>query len=196
MPRKKSIKLASQWFQLKAGELVTFCSDACTHVGAEQQSWIYEYAIIRLYREFERLMLEGIVGTINNDTATFSITVGIPFPKHLTDEVCEYLVLGNGYFDFRGRDGLIKELKRYVPDTHYFLVCVKKPKYKDSLEQLSALRNFAAHDSFQSKRNALRAVGLDRMGSAGSWLKRQGRFEVISSNLKELAQELRDAAPY
>lgn len=196
VPRKKSIRLAAQWFRTKADELAKFCTNTCQHVSEEQQSWIYDYGIIRLYREFELLVLEGIVGAINNDTETFSDTVGIPFPKHLTDEVCEYLVLGNGYFDFKGRDGLIKELKRFVPDTHFLLTTIKKPKYKDSLERLSALRNYAAHDSFQSKRNALRAVDQDRIGSAGSWLKRQGRFQEICDNLKELAQEVHDAAPY
>lgn len=196
MPRKKSIKLSAQWFRSKADELTKFCSDTCLHVTDEQKSWIYDYGIIRLYREFELLMLEGVVGAINNDTDTFSNTVGIPFPKHLTDEVCEYLVLGDGYFDFRGRDGLIKELKRFMPDTHYLISCVKKHKYKESLERLSALRNYAAHDSYQSKRNALRAVERDRISSAGSWLKRQGRFEAISGDLKDLALEVHDAAPY
>lgn len=196
MPRKKSVKRASQWFMQKADELLTFCDSACTHITDEQKSWIYDYAIIRLYREFELLVLEGIVGAINNDTETFSNTVGIPFPRHLTDEVCEYLVLGGGYFDFKGRDGLIKQLKKFVPDTHYLVVCMKKDRYRASLEQLSALRNFAAHDSFQSKNAALKAVELDRIGSAGSWLKRQNRLRSICTRLKELAAEIGDAAPY
>jgi hypothetical protein len=196
MPRKKSVRLAARWFQSKADELAAFASNASSHLSAEHQSWAYEYAIIRLYREFELLMLEGIVGAINNDTETFSSNVGIPFPTHLTDEVCEYLVLGAGYFDFKGRDGLIRQLRRFVPETHYLVTLARKIKYKKSLEQLSGLRNFAAHDSYQSKKAALEAVGLDRIGSAGSWLKRQGRFEQIVLRLKELSQELHDAAPY
>jgi len=195
MPRKKSIKLAATWFRERADELVTFGSDAGTRLTAEQQSWAYEYAIIRLYREFELLMLEGIVGAINNDTETFSETVGIPFPKHLTDEVCEYLVLGAGFFDFKGRDSLIKKLRKYVPETHYLVTTVKKPIYKTSLERLTSLRNFAAHDSYQSKKAPLVAVGLDRLGSAGAWLKRQGRFEEIVEDPKALVQDIHDAAP-
>jgi hypothetical protein len=49
----------------------------------------YDYAIIKLYRDFERLMLECIIAVVNNDTAAFSKMKGINFPKHLTDEVCE-----------------------------------------------------------------------------------------------------------
>lgn len=33
-------------------------------------------------------------GVINDDTTTISEVSGVDFPKHLTDEVCEYLVLG------------------------------------------------------------------------------------------------------
>ena len=61
--------------------------------------------------EFEQLMLFAIVCAINNDTKTISDSTGVEFPKHLTDEVCEYLVLGGRYFDFKGRDGLIRVKK-------------------------------------------------------------------------------------
>ena len=36
------------------------------------------------------------------------------------------------------------------------------------------------------------AVGQNRIGSAGTWLKSQNRFEIIADRLKELAQEIED----
>ena len=60
-------------------------------------------------------------GAINNDTSTLSQTVNIEFPKSLSDAVCEFIVTGGGYFDFKGRDGLIKTLKDYVPSNHYIV---------------------------------------------------------------------------
>ena len=53
----------------------------------EHISWLYSYAIIRLYREFESLVLDALVGAINNDTTTVSTTTGVKFPKHLSTEV-------------------------------------------------------------------------------------------------------------
>lgn len=91
---------------------------------------------------------------------------------------------------------LIKTLKKYVPTSHYLVTIVKKPKYKDALEKLTALRNFATHKSKQSKLVALTAVGGQRVRSAGSWLKVQKRFGVLSRKLRELGQEIRDNAPY
>jgi hypothetical protein len=83
-----------------------------------------------------------------------------------------------------------------VPSTHYLLASIKKPEYKDALERLTALRNFAAHESSSSKRAALEAIGGERTSSSGSWLKRKGRFRQISSQLKALATEIYSAAPY
>lgn len=196
MPRKKSIRKTAIDFIAKAEELESFVERGISGLTDMQQSWCHDYAVIRLYREFEQMMLHVIVGAINNDSSVISSTTGVEFPKHLTDEVCEYLVLGGGYFDFKGRDGLIKTLRKYVPGDHYLVSIVKKSKYKDALEKLSALRNYAAHESAQSKRAALSAIGQVRVGTAGSWLKLQGRYASISTKLKEVAQEIHDEAPY
>ena len=116
-------------------------------------------------------MLEALVAAINNDTSTITATVGRQFPKHLTDEVCEFLIVGNGYFDFKGRDGLISLLKHFVPATHYLVVDVKKDTYKIAIQRLTTLRNLAAHESAPARKAAREATGAERLGSAGAWLK-------------------------
>lgn len=196
MPRKKSIKGSADWFIQCAEEIDTFLSTVSVGQSAEHVSWLYGYAIIKLYRAFETFVLDCLIGAINNDTGTLSAKAGIPFPKHLTDEVCEYIITGQGYFDFKGRDGLIKTIKGYVADDHYLLGSIKQQTYKEALEQLTALRNYAAHESFKSKKAALDAIGVERIGSAGSWLKRQNRYFRISEKLKELAAEIKGHAPY
>lgn len=196
MPRKKSIKGSADWFVQRAAEIDDFLSAVSEGQSAEHVSWLHGYAIIKLYRIFESFILDCLIGAINNDTGTLSAKAGIPFPKHLTDEVCEYIITGQGYFDFKGRDGLIKTVKGYVPDNHYLLSTIKQQKYKEALEQLSALRNYAAHESFKSKKAALDAIGAERIGTAGSWLKRQGRYSRIADKLKELATEVKGHAPY
>jgi hypothetical protein len=73
---------------------------------------------------------------------------------------------------------------------------LKDPAYKDSLEQLSALRNFAAHRSEKAKRVAVKTIGGERIGSSGSWLKKQNRFGTMCDSLKELAKAIKKKAPY
>ena len=109
MARKKSVKKSASDFRRRADAIVEFVDEA-EPLGDKHLSWAYEYGIIRLYREFEAMMLAALVGAINNDTQTVSARTAIAFPKHLTDEVCEFLITGNGYFNVRGRAGLIDTL--------------------------------------------------------------------------------------
>lgn len=196
MARKKSIRGSANWFKSCADEIEGFLDTVCVGQTDEHVSWLHNYAVIKLYRTFESFMLDCLIGAINNDTAALSSKSGISFPKHLTDEVCEYIITGQGYFDFKGRDGLIGIVKRYVPDTHYVLATVKHSKYKEALEHLCALRNFAAHESYKSKKAALDTIGCTKIRSSGTWLKRQDRFKWLSRKLKELADEIYAAAPY
>jgi hypothetical protein len=140
-------------------------------------------------------MTEALVGAINNDIRTISQRTGIAFPSHLSRKVCEYLVTGGGFLDFKGRDGLIKVLKEFVPDTHYLVIIAKDPTHAAALNRLPALRNFAAHRSDVSKRAARRAVGVN-LSSSGAWLRRQNRFEDLARGVEPLAVAIQTSAPY
>jgi hypothetical protein len=197
MARKKSGKNAARAFKSKLGRIEAFVAEIeSSEVSDQGVTWAYEAAIIKTAVAFEHLMLDCIVTAINNDASTISQRTGIAFPKHLTDEVCEYLVTGGGFFDFPGRSGLIKKIKSYVPDDHWLLIAVKRDEHTKSLDQLVALRNFAAHESPASKRKALEAIGLRKVGSAGSWAKRQRRFQDLLAALTNLADDIEAAAPY
>ena len=196
MPKKKSVQLCAQEFRRDAKELLRFCMSAEKALLDAHVSLVYDGAVIKLYAAFERMMIGALTGAINNDTSQLSNTTSVQFPKHLTDEVCEYIIIGNGYFNFRGRDGLIGEVRKYVPGSHYLVQAVRDSRYKTSLEQLSALRNYAAHYSMASKQIALKSIGQKKMGSAGSWLKRQDRFPNLVQSLLELSRRIEKCAPY
>lgn len=196
--RKKSIKLAAQTFVTNVHEIVAFTQRgvAAAALTEQDQSWCYDLAIIRLYREFEDLMLSCLVALINNDTTTFSQLKKRTFPKHMNVEVCEYLICGDGYFDFAGRDGLLKTIKKIVQNGHWLPTVVGDAAYTNALKKLSALRNFAAHDSSVSKKRALEAIGQERISSSGAWLKKQNRFATICNSLRAMAQQIEAAAAH
>ena len=79
MARKKSIKICAVGFVNKASELEDFLSISIVTLSDAEQSWCHEYAIIRLYREFEQMMLSALVGAINNNTSTISDTTGVDY---------------------------------------------------------------------------------------------------------------------
>jgi hypothetical protein len=86
------------------------------------------------------MILETLVGAVNNDTNSLSASVGVKFPKHLTDEAVSISSPGGGYFDFKGRDGLINKINSAVQDQHFLVGIVRNQKHKQALEQLTALR--------------------------------------------------------
>ena len=197
MPKKKSVRLCSQQFREEAKKLLEYCETAHKKLPSnEHLNLVYDGAVIKLYSAFERMMIGALTGAINNDTSRLSTTTNVQFPKHLTDEVCEYIIIGSGYFNFRGRDGLIGEVRKYVPCNHYLVEAVKNPVYKDSLDLLCTLRDYAAHGGTASKNNALTATGQKRIGSSGSWLKSQNRFQDLISKINELSEDIEKGAPF
>ncbi len=196
MPKKKSVKRCAQEFRKDTNNLLEFCKAAESALSDAHVSLVYDGAIVHLYAAFERMILEALVGAINNDTSKLSSTTSVQFPKHLTDEVCEYIVIGNGYFNFRGRSDLIREIRKYVPQDHYLVEAVKDEAYTDPLNRIGVLRNWAAHNSKVSKRHALTEIGQKKGTSSGAWLKRQNRFARLVESLGELSKKIEEGAPY
>jgi hypothetical protein len=197
MARKKSVKIAAGHFSRELEQIKKFVESVQFSQSVDEfTSWSYDYAVIRAYAAFEDLILNALVGAINNNTSIASATLEVQLPHHLTDEVCRYLVTGGGYFNFHGRSGLIAVLKKYLPQNHYLVTTCSKGTYKVSLDRLSAFRNFAAHRSTKARSATLLASSLKRIASAGAWLKRQGRLEAILDDLACLAIDLQNSAPF
>ena len=196
--RIKSIRTATERFREKVDGILDFTKRIESSLTASDISWCYDIAIIRLYREFEDLMLNCLVALLNSDPKTFSELKRRKFPKRMGADLCEYLIYGDGYFDFSGRDGLIRKIRNFIPGDHWFKEIVSRDDYRDALDKLCALRNFAAHDSAVSKKRALGVIGekRSRLSSSGAWLKTQGRLKKICNDLQDMAQKIEDKAGF
>ena len=168
--------------------------DKCDEVFSDNKlflSYSYENAVIMLYREFENFILEILIYCLNHDHSNFERTYNIKLGKHINYDVCQYLITNGGYFDFKGRSNLSKVLNSLIGKEHNAAKTFKKTEYKDVLEQLFALRNYAAHNSSQSKKAALKAYNLQKIGSAGSCLKQQNRLDNMIKDIKALTIEIK-----
>lgn len=156
----------------------------------------YEAAIIKTVVAFEKVILDLLVVAINNDTSILSAKMQINLPKHLTHDVCEYLITGTRYFDWTGgRSGLIRTVKTYVPNSHWLVTTVSDIKFTGTFERLLVLRNHAAHESKQSKR-AVNAALNTQIVSVGAWLSKGNRMRAITTSLKQFGADVQLAAPY
>ncbi|MBX9423846.1 hypothetical protein [Streptomyces lateritius] len=218
MGKKKSGKLAADQFRVTTRRIRDYLDEIDGASFTDQAvTWAYESALIKTSVAFEKLMLECLVVALNKNTQPFSEVTGTTFPKHLNQKVCEYLITGGGYFDFKGRGALIGDMKKITGDPHYLLGAVGKDRYYHSLELLFSLRNYAAHESPQSKEKVRATIFCSRKRiknpksnqqhaadfakakaptSAGAWLKRQNRLRKILDDLEALAGEIHAGAPH
>lgn len=171
----------------------------------------YDHAALSVYRAFEQFVLEVCIARINRDPTTFYAAVGVEFGRHLTAAQCEFLLVGDRYFDFRGHSGLVEVLKTAsgsgsptnAPGTGSAMVdAVKDANNRKAFEILAALRNYVAHESSQSRKAALKAMqewepNRKNLGKAGSWLKAtvigQTRLERLLAQIDALCQSLANA---
>ncbi|MDX3835860.1 hypothetical protein [Streptomyces europaeiscabiei] len=217
MGRKKSGKYAATKFKETTQRIRDYV-DEVDQAGLSDQAitWAYEAGLMKTNVAFEHLMEECLIVALNNDSKPFSDATSITFPKHMTEKVCQYLVTGGKFFDYSGRGGLLGDIGKFTGGKaakHYLYVAVQNTKYHHALELLIALRNYAAHESPQSKQTLRKAIVAHRLGitsvpdkkqlaganaptAAGAWLKTQGRFAYILDRLDALADEIHQGAPY
>lgn len=194
--KKTSLRGVAKTFRANSKEIMAFFSETA----ALKEEWserCADYAVVLLYGAFEAMMLRSLAGAINNDSTITSKQLGVKFPKHMSEDICTYLITGSGYFDFKGRHDLIKTIKKYLSDSHYLCRIVKDSKFKDALDRLCALRNLAAHrDSEKAHDAAANAVKQAKIGSAGAWLRAHDRFKSICESLNGMAKQIQTQAPY
>lgn len=202
MPNKKSIKKECEKFIQKIDEIEKFSllTKNNSNITHDQCSWIFDCAIIKLYAAFEGFILETLVAAINQDTSTISTTLNIEFSKHIKEDICRYLITGTGYFDFKGRSGLINVLRKFIPSTHFIFQTIKETTYTDSINKLVSLRNFAAHDSSKSKQLVLKELNRKRIKTSGAWLKKEtngkSNLSIIADDLKLLSSNIKSKANF
>ncbi len=173
--------------------------DRCNVVFKEEDlylSYSYENAIMMVYKSFEVFIERLLISCLNHDHSCFEEKYGIALGKHINDDVCEFLITKGGFFDFKGYNGLIKTLSEILGKGHRLIALIKGSDYKTYIEQLCAIRNYAAHNSKQSKISAKKAFGLQLIGTAGSCLKQQNRFPNIVDKLIVLSEEVKQTEIY
>ena len=162
----------------------------------------YAHAVIWTYRALEEFVLAILVAQINRNPAHLYASVGVNFGKNPTAAQCEYLLVGDRYFDFRGHSGLVDFVKKVSPASSALETAVKDADSRKAFEILVALRNYVAHESDQSKASALKAMqhwepNRQNLGSAGQWLRvqvgGQTRLERLLTKLDDLGNAMRQA---
>jgi hypothetical protein len=201
--KKKSAAVALNTLRTHLAAIRQFLADAeDSGMPSASISRCYDHGVISLYRAFEGFVLDIAVVQINRNPDHLYQAVGVKFGKNPTADQCEYLLVGDRYFDFHGYGGLVGIVKKASGTGSQLEIAVKKQGNRQCLEILLSLRNYAAHRSDQSKKAALKGMrywepNRNNLGRAGTWLririKGQSRMERLLTNLEALAQDMRVA---
>ena len=103
-----------------------------------------------------------------------------------------FIITKGGYFDFKDRSGLIDIMNCLIGKDNNVTQSFKNNEYSSAIEQLCAIRNYAAHNSPQSKAKAKEKFKLKQISTAGSCLKCNGRYKGITDQLRILASKVKE----
>lgn len=159
MANKKSISKVIQNFNRAIDEQQDFVGKAReSHFTDRHLSLIYEMSLIKIVSAVELLVLDSMVTVINRDSVAVRQRHGVRIPAHMTDDMCEFLKVRNGYFCFGDRERMIKRVKEFLPRDDWLLLSLRESTNKDSFNRMMALRGFAANGSDYNCRRAKQAA--------------------------------------
>lgn len=197
MANKKSYRKVIQTFLKELDDQEGFI-DRAREAGLRGRplTLVYEMSLIKLVSAVELLVLDSLVTAINREPAAVGRRAGVRVPHHLTDDMCEYLIVRNKYFGFSDSGDLLGRVKEFLPSDHWLVQALKASIHKDSFDRMTALRHYAAHGSPYSRKKAKERVGAKRLSTAGAWYASERRYVALVRSLRHLGQELEAAAPF
>jgi len=142
---------------------------------------VAESVLLRLCAHWERFVDEHLVDCVNCDHSKLNEFLGLAIPRHPSRNVCEAILFGGSYRDFRSFGDLKGFTKRVLPDdSNPFLVIT--PAQGSKIDEVFKMRNYLAHYSSAARR------ALDRMYEQSYGIKRfqePGRF-LLANNGRRL----------
>lgn len=202
--KKKSPETSLARYREAVEEIRGFIANVTAqNISGDGAAHWYDHAVISAYREFEKFILDISIARINRDPKAFYSAIGVEFGQHIGADQCAFLLVGDGYFDFKGHSGLVDVLSKAAGKPSPMVDAAKVPESRKAFEILTGLRNFVAHGSDQSVDKALAAMrnwepARKNLGRAGVWLRTvvggQTRFERLLNQIDTLCASLANAS--
>jgi hypothetical protein len=196
MANQVSIKAVANKFISECDSLSDYLQQQNNNFTGKFLSYAYDFAIVKIFKDFEELLLNTIIGIINNQAPYIKVGHGGFRKKSIVKSQAEAIFLRGRYFSFKGANGLLTDIRTIVPSNHWITTILSDTAFNRTFSVLIPLRNFAAHSSKNAKQRAITAVGLSQLGQSGAWLKASGRFDSIINDLRDIATRIRNNAPY
>lgn len=113
---------------------------------------IAESVLLRLCAYWEWFVDEQLADCINVDHSKLSQYFGVSLPNNPSKGLCEALLIGGRYLDFRSFGDLKGHSKKILPDKSNPFLAITKNRAK-RLDEAYLIRNYLAHYSSLAKRS-------------------------------------------
>lgn len=157
---------------------------------------VAESVLLRLCAHWERFVDEHLVDCVNVDHSQLNEFLGVTIPRHPSRNVCQAILFGGKYRDFRSFRELKGFTKKVLPNVSNPFLRVTKANSK-KIDEVFMIRNYLAHYSSAARRALDRlyknVYNLQRFQEPGRFLlANNGRrlwsyfdaFEGASTNMK------------
>ncbi len=152
--RKISFKRAHDYFEGVLGwwrKLLTDVVGTTRIVSGERHEFL-DTSVLRISAMWEMLVQEDLVCCLNRDSSAYAKTVGLTLPKHLSRDMCEAVLFGSRYLDFRSTNDLRTFAKRHLT-TKYNVFAHIPTAAAQQIDDFLVIRNLVSHYSSFAQRS-------------------------------------------
>lgn len=135
---------------------------------------ILESLVIRLCAIWEAFIEGEMIDCLNIDCSKCKEELQLKLPKHLTKDLCEAILVGPGYLNFRNVDDIKKLAKQVLPENVNPFRLIRTNPTAKRINEFYTMRNYLTHYSGKSRRTLQRmyqdSQGLKNFRQPGDFL--------------------------
>lgn len=150
---------------------------------AQEKRDMAESVMLRLCAHWEYFVDEHLVDCVNCDNSKMSEFLGASIPSNPSKSLCQALIFGDSYRDFRSFGDLKGFTKRILPDNSNPFLEIK-PGHSEKIDELYKIRNYLSHYSGKAKRSLQKMYenkyGLERFYEPGYFLLANSAYRLWS----------------
>ena len=163
---------------------------------AQEKRDVAESVLLRLCANWEHFVDEHLADCVNRDSSKLPEFFSVTMPKHASRDLCQALIFGEGYRDFRTFGQLKGFTKKLLPDGSNPFLAITSTN-SDRIDEAYKIRNYLAHYSAKARRALFsmykKEYDMTRFLEPGQFLlaydanrlwRYFGAFEGASNNMK------------
>ena len=122
-------------------------------IGSTQEKRdVAESVVLRLCAHWERFVDGHLVDCVNRDYSQLSSFFGVTIPKHPSMDLCQALLFGEKYRDFKSFGDLKGFTKKVLPETSNPFLQISDAHGK-RIDEVYKIRNYLSHYSARARRS-------------------------------------------